>query len=182
MSQFGALTARLYGWVYGRSKVDDMVVELAGLSPRDRVLEVGCGPGTAVARAAERIGASRVAAVDPSATFVRMARNRVPDADVRVAGAESLPFTDRSFDAIWSIASMHHWADRDAGLRELTAKLAPSGRLLVAERLLSKTGHGITIDQAAEVTALLTELGHTDVRTEERRSGRITMMIIRSAK
>jgi SAM-dependent methyltransferase len=35
------------------------------------------------------------------------------------AAAESLPFPDRSFDAAMAFATIHHWPDPIAGLREL---------------------------------------------------------------
>lgn len=181
MTGFGAIGSRLYGFFYRNPPSNRVVVDLAELGPGDRALEVGCGAGAGVAMAAERIGADRVAAVDPSPTFVDMVRKRVPGADVQVSGAEDVPFTDGSFTAIWTIASMHHWDDRDTGLATLTRKLAPGGRLLVAERLLDRPGHGITPDQLTTVTALLTDLGHTAVDVVERPDGRRhTLAIIRA--
>ncbi|WP_129668037.1 class I SAM-dependent methyltransferase [Phytoactinopolyspora endophytica] len=182
MRSFGAVTGRIYGWLYGRSKSNGIVVDAAELSADDRALEVGCGPGAAVALVAENIGADRVAAVDPSATFVDMVRKRVPGVDARVGSAENLPFDDGTFTVIFSLASMHHWPDRDAGLTSLTAKLAPSGRLLIAERLLKKPGHGITAEQASEVVTRLSDLGHTDVRTIQCPYGRKTMMLIHASQ
>jgi ubiquinone/menaquinone biosynthesis C-methylase UbiE len=35
------------------------------------------------------------------------------------AAAESLPFADQSFDAAMAIATVHHWQDPVAGLREM---------------------------------------------------------------
>jgi ubiquinone/menaquinone biosynthesis C-methylase UbiE len=175
---FGAVTARIYAWLNRDPPSNRIVVDLLELTPRDRVLEVGCGPGAAVELAAARVGPDRVAAVDPSRTFVEMVRRRVSGADVRVGSVEKLPFDDRAFTAIWSIASMHHWPDRDAGLAELTSKLAPGGRLLVAERLLRRRGHGITVDQTAEVRASLDRLGYRGIRTIRRRNGRRTMQVI----
>lgn len=182
MRNFGAVAARLYGLLHRNSDTNGMMVDLADPTTADRVLEVGCGPGTAVAIAAERIGAERVAAVDPSATFVDMVRRRVPGADIRVSGAEELPFDDGTFTVIWAIASMHHWSDRAAGLASLTAKLAPGGRLLLAERLLKKPGHGVTAEQTAEVIESLKELGHTDVHTIERRTGRKVITVIHGTR
>ncbi|MFW6204125.1 MAG: class I SAM-dependent methyltransferase [Actinomycetota bacterium] len=172
MRTFGAVTARVYNWLHGRSPANRIVLDALQLRPDDRVLEVGCGPGTAVALAAERIGAERVAAVDPSPTFVDMVRDRVPGADVQVGGAEKLPFEDGSFTAIFSIKSMHHWPDRDAGLAEQVAKLAAGGRLVVAELFLKRPGHGITADQTAEVVARLEALGMSDVRTTTEQANR----------
>jgi ubiquinone/menaquinone biosynthesis C-methylase UbiE len=165
MTAFSSLGARLYRWVYGRPKSNRVIVEQAGLSGNDTVLDVGCGPGAAVALAAEQIGASRVAAADPTPGFIEAIRRRIPEVDAHVASAESLPFDEGSFSVIWSVAAMHHWDDRDAGLKEVVSKLAPRGRLLLMERRLKKPGHGITDQQADEVGRLLRDLGMTDVKT-----------------
>src|SRR5699024_972078 len=66
---------------------------------------------------------------------------------------------------IWSVASMHHWDDRDRGLADLVRTLAPGGRLLIAEKALKRPGHGITEQQAQAVTALLKRLGQVEVRS-----------------
>ncbi len=183
MRTFGAVTARVYSWLHRRSPSNRIVLDVLDLRPEDRVLEVGCGPGTAVALAAERIGADRVAAVDPSHTFVDIVRDRVPGADVRLGSAEKLPFDDGTFTAVFSIASMHHWPDRDAGLAEQAAKLVPGGRLVVAERLLNRPGHGITDDQTAEVVSYLTQMGLTDVHTTtEPVDRRKTLQIIHATR
>lgn len=182
MKAFGAVGARVYRLFNRNPASNRIVVDLLELTPGDRALEVGCGPGAAVELAAERIGADRVAAVDPSSTFVDMVRKRVPGADVRVGGAEDVPFDDGTFTAIWSIASMHHWPDRDAGLAGVTAKLAPGGRLLIAERLIGKPGHGITAEQTAEVIRRLRQLGYTDAEALKQRNGRKTILAIRAVK
>lgn len=182
MCKFGAVTARLYAWMNRNPPSNRIVVDLLALGPDDRVLEVGCGPGAATALAAERIGADRIAAVDPSPTFVDQVRRRVAGADVRVGGAEQLPFDDGAFTAIWSIASMHHWADRDAGLSEVTRKLAPGGRLLLAERLLQRRGHGITPDETSDVLAYLDGLGYAEISTVHHPNGRKTLQVIHATR
>lgn len=49
-----------------------------------------------------------------------MIRKRTPSAaPVIQASAEHLPFADQSFDAAMAILTIHHWPDKDAGLREL---------------------------------------------------------------
>ncbi|TDE10405.1 class I SAM-dependent methyltransferase [Jiangella asiatica] len=182
MSGFGAITARFYAWFNRNPPSNRIVIDVAELGPDDRVLEVGCGPGAALELAASRIGAERVAAVDPSPTFAAMVAKRVPGADVRVAGAEDVPFDDGAFTVIYTIMSMHHWDDRDDGLATLTAKLAPGGRLLLAERLLEKPGHGITPAQIAAVEARLGELGQTGVHTVRRPDRRKTLAVVVSTR
>jgi SAM-dependent methyltransferase len=182
MRSFGAISARIYRLFNRDPESNRIVVDLLGLTPDDRVLEIGCGPGAAIEHAARRIGADRVAAVEPSATFVDMARKRVPGADIRVGSATDIPFDDGSFDVIWSIASMHHWPERDPGLAAQSAKLAPGGRLVVAERLLDKPGHGITPEQTKDVVAYLEGLGHDEVRAYTRPNGKKTIQLIEARK
>lgn len=182
MSSFGVVGARLYAWFNRHPESNRVVVDLAELRSGEPVLEVGCGPGVALELAAAVAGPEHVAAVEPSETFVAMARKRVPGADVRVAGAEDVPFADGSFAAIYTLASMHHWDDRDAGLATLCAKLRPGGRLVLAERLLDRPGHGITPAQIGEVTGRLTGFGQIGVRTEQRDVGRKTLIAVISER
>ena len=182
MAGFGGIASQVYGLFTRNSRAANSVIDYAAPGPGDRVLDVGCGAGSAVAYSARRVGAADVAAIDPSPTFVRMVRRRVPEADVRVAGAEDVPFDEGSFTLIWSIASMHHWDDRDRGLSALVRTLAPGGRLLIAERALTKPGHGITADQAEAVMASLNQIGQTGVHAVERRTGRWHMTLIESAR
>ena len=182
MRSFGAISARIYRLFNRNPESNRIVVDLLDLTPHDRVLEVGCGPGAAIEHAAERIGADRVAAVEPSPTFVDMARRRVPGADVRDGSATEIPFDDGTFTVIWSIASMHHWPERDQGLAAQTAKLAPGGRLVIAERLLDKPGHGITPDQTTDVACLLERLGCAEVRTFTQANGNKTIQLIEARR
>jgi len=95
------------------------LVDLARLSRGDRALDVGCGPGALTAELVRRLGAGKIAAVDPSESFVAAARARYPDVDIRRATAEALPFPDRSFDAALAQLVVHFMADPVAGLREM---------------------------------------------------------------
>ena len=76
-----------------------------------RLLNVGAGTGSY-----EPPGLD-VTAVEPSAL---MRAQRPADAAPCVAAvAESLPFEDQSFDAAMAVATVHHWQDPIAGLREM---------------------------------------------------------------
>lgn len=180
MRTFGAITSRIYRLLNRNPDSNRIVIDLLELGTDDRVLEIGCGAGAAVEQAAQRIGAERVAAVDPSSTFVDGVRKRVPGVDVRVGSATEIPFDDGTFTVVWSIASMHHWPSREPGLAAQAAKLAPGGRLVIAERLLDKPGHGITEAQSAEVMDYLKGLGMVDVGATNVPNGRKTIQVIQA--
>jgi SAM-dependent methyltransferase len=97
----------------------DQYVDLVGVRPGDRVVDVGCGPGVLTAPLLARCGEGAVAAVDPSEPFVTAARERFPGVDVRAAAAEDLPFDDGVFDTALAQLVVHFMADPVAGLREM---------------------------------------------------------------
>ena len=107
------------------------LADLARLSPGDRALDVGCGPGSLTTELVARLGARSVAAVDPSESFVAAARARHPGVDVRRASAEALPFSDREFDAALAQLVVHFMTDPVAGLREM-ARVTRGGRTVAA--------------------------------------------------
>ena len=74
------------------------MADLARVSPGQRAIDVGCGPGALTSELVARLGAASVAAVDPSAPFIEAARGRNPGVDVRQASADDLPFADASFE------------------------------------------------------------------------------------
>src|SRR5581483_3842833 len=121
--------------VAGRSGDARLAARLSDLASGDSVLDVGCGPGAA-ARYAARLGAT-VVGVDPAPVMLRVARLlTVPSGRIRyIEGkAEALPVPDSSMSVVWSIASVHHWADLETGLREVRRVLSPGGRFVAIER------------------------------------------------
>ena len=88
----------------------------AALGDARTVVNVGAGTGS------YEPTDLRVLAVEPSDV---MRSQRPPDAAACVAAtAEALPFGDRCFDAAMAVATIHHWADPIAGLREMQ-RVAP---------------------------------------------------------
>jgi len=119
----------------------------AALGDARTVLNVGAGTGSY--EPADR----DVIAVEPSALM--RAQRRAAAAPCVAAVAENLPFADQSFDAAMAFATVHHWHDPIAGLRELRR---------VARRVVVFTFDGgdawrerfwLTRDYVPEVTDLL---------------------------
>ncbi len=83
----------------------------AALGDASTVLNVGAGTGS------YEPSGRQVLAVEPSAI---MRSQRGPHAAPCIAAtAENLPFAEHSFDAAMAIATVHHWRDPIAGLREM---------------------------------------------------------------
>jgi hypothetical protein len=83
----------------------------AALGDARTVLNVGAGTGSYEPSDRE------VTAVEPSA--VMRAQRPAGAARCVAASAESLPFEDQSFDAAMAFATVHHWQNPIAGLREM---------------------------------------------------------------
>src|SRR5580765_5569950 len=83
----------------------------AALGDAETVLNVGAGTGSYEPPDRD------VTAVEPSA--VMRAQRPAGAARCVAATAESLPFGDQSFDAAMAFATVHHWPDPIAGLREM---------------------------------------------------------------
>jgi ubiquinone/menaquinone biosynthesis C-methylase UbiE len=174
----------------GRGPAARMIADLAELTPDDRLADIGCGPGTAARQAARR-GAT-VTGVDPSPDMLRLARwagaaPRTPDITYLTGSAESLPLPDDAATIAWAISSVHHWNDRAAGLAEITRVLAPGGRVLLAERLVTPGArghavHGLTHDQAAALARKLRAAGFEDVHQDSIRIPRRTLVVIRGRR
>jgi ubiquinone/menaquinone biosynthesis C-methylase UbiE len=185
--KFEGLLGLVAGWSmsFGRGPSTRLLVDLAGVGPGDRVLDVGCGPGLFLKEAAER-GATAVG-VDPSARMRRLAQRRIP-ADLRskvtvVEGsAEHLPLEDGWASVAWAVASFHHWSDPDAGLAEVRRVLEPGGRLLVAERLASPRGwlrgHALTWEAAGELAAQAGRAGFDGVAPARHAVGRRRLVVV----
>lgn len=81
------------------------------LDGAERLLDLGCGPGEFARRAAARLPALQVIAIDPSREFARRGV-------VRAAG-EALPLADRTIDVAVCLSSIRYVVDRAATLAEL---------------------------------------------------------------
>jgi ubiquinone/menaquinone biosynthesis C-methylase UbiE len=166
-----------------RGAAADLAIELTGTGPGDDVVDIGCGPGVAVRRAAAR-GASSVVGVDPAAIMLRVARastrtsrRAAPTVRYQDGAAEMLPLPDASATVAWSLATVHHWDDLDAGLAEVRRVLRPSGRFLAIERQVEPgaTGlasHGWTAEQAHLFGQRCRTAGLSDISIDRHRLGR----------
>lgn len=113
-------------------------VELLAPTSQHRVLEVGFGPGVALALIAKRTPAARLVGVDHSAVMLHAASRRnqalidTGHLELYLGGLEVLDRLPGAFDRILSINVVQFWPHMHAALVALVGRLAPGGRIVTA--------------------------------------------------
>jgi SAM-dependent methyltransferase len=179
----GRLVARLMR--RGNATLNLWIVELLKVQPADRILEVGFGPGVALAELLARASAGLVVGVDASASMVRQARSRHADAiaagrlELREGDAASLPFDDASFDKVCGTHVIYFWPDPVPTVRELRRVLRPGGTLALGyqerEHMPPRAAAGLGLAGArlvgpGDVEQVVRAAGFEEVRVETRQT------------
>jgi len=135
---------QLAGWILANrgSNIERgrFLVELLELESDHRVMELGPGPGLALADAASRITDGHLVAVDHSALMLAQCgdRNRALLDDGRLtlvnADASELPADLTGFDRIWAMNVWHFWPDQEEVIVDLASRLADGGRLVIGHQ------------------------------------------------
>ena len=99
-----------------QTPVYDAALRCLGLRPDMRVLDVGCGTGVFLRMCADR--GLTVSGLDAAAGLLEIARERVPEADLRAGDLQALPYDDDSFDVVTGFTSFFFADDMVAALRE----------------------------------------------------------------
>ena len=122
-------------------------------TPPQNILDVGCGIGGSTLYLAQKFNAT-AQGVTLSPEQAKRAQERATEVNLgervqfQVANALNLPFSDESFDLIWSLESGEHFPDKAKFLQEAYRVLKPGGMLLMATWC-----HRPTDSLAGELTA-----------------------------
>jgi ubiquinone/menaquinone biosynthesis C-methylase UbiE len=116
------------------------VLDLAGIAPGHRILDIGCGTGTqAIAAWRRSQPGGSVVGVDISEKMLAAARRKARGAGLNIAfhkaDAAQLPFEDEQFDVVTVTTVMHMIPEsrRQLCLREASRVLRHGGRLLLID-------------------------------------------------
>ena len=152
----------------------DRALELAlTVEPQPaHLLDVGCGTGYLLRRAAARLPhAVELVGVDPAQAMIATAEAARTDDRISLLGgigAENLPFPEESFDLITATTSFDHWEDQLAGLTECARVLRSHGSLLLVDQfsvlyaptVVARPGHART---RRRVNRLLASAGFAEM-------------------
>lgn len=115
-------------------------IELCGLRPGQKVLDLAGGTGDLAIKQAKRVSEEgHVTLADINASMLREGRDRVLDKGLvnRIStsqcNAEILPFADNSFDCITIAFGLRNVTDKGKALQSMYRVLKPGGRLCVLE-------------------------------------------------
>ena len=111
---------------YARDAIELVFAE-ANLSEGRSLLDVACGSGYALGRAA-RMGAT-TAGIDAAAGLIEIAQRRDPNGDIRVGDMFDLPWADQSFDLVTSFNGI--WGGCTEAVGEMARVLKPGGTVAV---------------------------------------------------
>jgi ubiquinone/menaquinone biosynthesis C-methylase UbiE len=97
-----------------------------------RVLEVGCGTGTVLARLADRIPVEQLAGVDISEKMVAIASRKLPGVAFAAKQFEEYQ-SPEPFEVIYFSGSLHHMPDQQLVAESVRALTAAGARIVVCE-------------------------------------------------
>jgi len=137
-------------------------LELIGLRPGERLLDVASGTGTSAMLAAREYGCL-VAGVDYGEGAVADAQRAADAAGLCdrvgfIAGdAEALPFEDGQFDAVLCECSLCTFADKPRAISEIRRVLRPKGRLALSDVVVDRPRLAPKLDNALATVACIGE-------------------------
>lgn len=149
-------------------------VELLGITSRDRILELGCGPGLAVQACSEKATDGLVVGIDHSEVMLDQAASLNRQAiergtlKLQLGGLERLPALGGPFDKVFSVNVIQFIPDRVAAFRAIHEVMAPGG--IVASTYQPRHKKPTRADayrMADEVMQAMAACGFRAIRVEE---------------
>jgi len=154
--------------------------EVGELSPDDRYLDIACGAGRLVRKAAPQV--ERAVGLDLAPKMIERARARSDESseavEFHVGSVQELPFGDGEFTVITCTTAFHHFPDPAAAVKEIARVVAPGGRVLladfisdtppvaVADAVLRRVEPGhVRVHRSSDLEAFFSDAGLSLVRT-----------------
>jgi ubiquinone/menaquinone biosynthesis C-methylase UbiE len=104
------------------------------MTPRARVLDVGCGTGELLRRLRAKYPEAALAGLDPVAEMLAVAGHKLSGTeDLRIGYADSLPWPSSAFDVVVSCNMFHYVTHPVKALQEMARVLRPGGRIVLTD-------------------------------------------------
>lgn len=187
------LLGRIVARVMAKETADEnaFALELLQLQPEDAVLEIGCGHGETLAKAANHVACGRLCGIDFSPVMHRHStrRHRRLVAEKRIefhlGSSDRLPFDDQSFDKVFAVHTIYFWETPHDHLVEARRVLKPGGRFVLGFRPAEDAGFGATfpgeiyhIRPEAEVARLAIDAGFETVELRKQTRGALRFSFV----
>jgi len=136
--RFGWIAGKIMEW--GNAPMNALAVEALEVQPDDQVLEIGFGPGAALAEIARLAPRGFAAGVDPSEAMISHASRKLRDGlaaqrvELKHGTASSIPYEDGRFDRVVSVNNIYFWDQPDVALREIRRVMKRGGRFVLVFR------------------------------------------------
>jgi SAM-dependent methyltransferase len=124
----------------------EAVLEAATTGPGTRLLDVGCGSGLTLLLAQQR--GAQPSGLDISPGLLKIARERLPAADLREGDMGHLPFHDAAFDAVTGVNAFQFAGDPRQALREAARVTRPGGRVVASLFAAPERSQGTVVHEA----------------------------------
>lgn len=175
--QFGkptGLAGKLAGHIMARRSSNRIrnraTVELMNLQPDSRVLEVGCGPGLALALCAETISDGRIVGLDHSPVMIEQARSRLMEqsqwksVELLVGGIDCLDDWVGAFDRVYSLNVIQFIDDKSGYFRRAISVLDRGGKCFTTyQPRLDNEGQEGACKMAGELAQLMQTSGFIEI-------------------
>lgn len=107
--------------------------KISSLCPHPQaVLDIGCGDGLFTQTVSTVYPNAKITATDISVPN-QVISDKISFIECNV---EELPFASESFDLVYTVLSLHHWKNKNKGIKEIHRVLKKNGLLIIGDPLL----------------------------------------------
>lgn len=149
-------------------------VDLLHVKEDHQILEIGCGPGLALKRCAERVVLGRVVGLDHSQTMIRQAQKLLSKEiaagkiELRLGGLDSLRRSSQAFDRVFSLNVVQFFPDLAEAFKLIYESLKEGGVAITTyQPRTPKASRQDALSKAEEIEQAMRNAGFVDIERHE---------------